>query len=82
MKTRSQTKNETNSILEHIQVYEVNIDFDEASEAWRANKKSIGNGIYKYICSKRCKNKKWCSIKCLPGEDYCKTHLKLNGLYH
>jgi len=29
-------------------VYEVDIDFDEASEAWRANKTSIGNGEYKY----------------------------------
>ena len=30
--------------------YEVNIDFDEASEAWKANKKSTGGGCYKYIC--------------------------------
>ena len=29
-------------------VYEVDIDFDEASEAWRSNKTSIGNGQYKY----------------------------------
>jgi hypothetical protein len=29
-------------------LYEVDIDFDEASEAWRANKTSIGNGQYKY----------------------------------
>ena len=43
MNTRSQTKY-NNSAL-----YEVNIDFDEASEAWRANKKYIGNGSYKYI---------------------------------
>jgi hypothetical protein len=68
MKTRSQRK------LEIRPVYEVNIDFDEASEAWRANKKSIGNGSYKYICAKRCKNNKLCHNKCLPGEDYCKTH--------
>jgi len=37
MKTRSQTKKE------HI-LYEVNIDFDEASREWKKNKKSIGNG--------------------------------------
>ena len=42
MKTRSQTKKE------HI-LYEVNIDFDEASREWKKNKKSIGNGEYKYI---------------------------------
>jgi hypothetical protein len=34
-------------------VYEVDIDFDEASEAWRANKTSIGNGQYKYKGNRR-----------------------------
>jgi hypothetical protein len=29
--------------------YDVDIDFDEASDAWRANKKSIGNGMFKYV---------------------------------
>lgn len=29
-------------------LYDVDINFDEASEAWRANKTSIGNGQYKY----------------------------------
>ena len=29
--------------------YAVNIDFDEASNAWKANKRSIGNGSYRYI---------------------------------
>jgi len=71
MKTRSQTKYENSAI------YEVNIDFDEASEAWKANKKSIGNGMYKYVCSKRGKNNNMCIQRCLPGEIYCKTHLKL-----
>jgi hypothetical protein len=71
MKTRSQTKSETK------QLYEVNINFDEASEAWRANKKSIGNGMYKYLCVKRCKNNNCCANKCIYGEDYCKTHLKM-----
>ena len=28
--------------------YEVNIDFDEASQAWMANKKKCGMGMYKY----------------------------------
>jgi len=26
------------------------IDFDEASDCWRANKMSIGNGMFKYVC--------------------------------
>lgn len=36
--------------------YEVNIDFDEASRAWRANKRRIGEGHFQYIicpCPKR-----------------------------
>ena len=44
MKTRSQQTNK-------IQQFEVNIDFDDATKKWRSNKKSIGNGSYKYICS-------------------------------
>ena len=28
--------------------YEVNIDFDEASKAWMANKKRVGMGMYEY----------------------------------
>ena len=47
MNTRSQTTYEKKAL------YEVNIDFDEASEAWRANKKYIGNGTYKYITPKK-----------------------------
>ena len=34
-------------------LYEVDIDFDEASEAWRSNKTSIGNGEYKYKGNRR-----------------------------
>lgn len=68
MQTRSQTK---------LAIYEVNIDFDEASEAWKANKRTIGNGSYKYVCQKRGKNNNMCILRCLPGEDYCKTHMKM-----
>ena len=69
MQTRSQTiKTE----------YEVNIDFDGASKAWRSNKLSIGNGSYRYVCAKRgIKKNNLCISKCLPGEIYCKTHLKM-----
>jgi hypothetical protein len=31
------------------QQYAVDIEFDEASHAWRANKRAIGNGEFKYI---------------------------------
>ena len=43
MNTRSQQNYENEAL------YEVNIDFDGASEAWKSNKKYIGNGSYKYI---------------------------------
>lgn len=70
MKTRSQTN------YENLALYEVKIDFDEASESWKVNKRSIGNGSYRYLCAKKSKNNN-CSTKCLPGEIYCKTHLKM-----
>ncbi len=59
----------------HLGKSEVYINFDEASAAWKANKKSIGNGSYKYICCVD-KNGKKCGIKCLMGEMYCRTHYK------
>lgn len=71
MKTRSQTNYEKSAL------YEVNIDFDEASAAWRSNKRSIGNGSYRYLCGKKGKNNNYCITNCLPGEIYCKTHLKM-----
>jgi hypothetical protein len=72
VKTRSQIKYE-------MSLYEVNIDFDDASEAWKSNKLSIGNGSYKYVCCNKGKNNKTCIAKCLPGENYCRTHLKTKG---
>ena len=41
----------------------VDVDFDEASAAWRENKKSVGNGCYKYICCVVDKNGKKCGVK-------------------
>jgi hypothetical protein len=56
-------------------LYEVNIDFDEASRAWKANKKSIGNGSYKYICCGITKTGNKCNRQSLDFVHYCKTHL-------
>jgi hypothetical protein len=71
MQTRSQTNYETTT------VYEVNIDFDEASKIWRENKLIIGCGMYRYVCAKRGIRNNMCISKCLPGEIYCKTHLQM-----
>jgi hypothetical protein len=53
----------------------VEVDFDEASAAWRENKKSIGNGSFKYICCAD-KNGKKCGVKCIDREIYCRSHYK------
>lgn len=61
VQTRSQTKPTT---------YEVNIDFDGASAAWKANKKQASiPATYTYICFG--KNCKW---DAQPGINYCKHH--------
>jgi hypothetical protein len=71
MNTRSQTKYNNGSL------YEVSIDFDGASEAWKQNKISIGNGSYRYLCKKRGIRNNICIKKCLQGEEYCCVHLKM-----
>jgi hypothetical protein len=73
MQTRSQTRSQTSD--KPLRETEVYINFDEASAAWKANKKSIGNGSYKYICCVDTNGKK-CGIKCLMGEMYCRIHYK------
>lgn len=59
MKTRSQTAHP---------VYDVNIDFDEASKAWRENKKSGKNGTFVYTCEK-------CKRVPTKGHPLCYLHL-------
>ena len=71
MNTRSQTKS-NNSAL-----YEVDIDFDEASTAWRANKKQVDNGTFKYICCGLTKTGNKCLRQPLQNTEYCKIHTKL-----
>jgi hypothetical protein len=71
MKTRSQTNYENSAL------YEVNINFDEASKYWKENKRYICNGTYKYVCAKLDKNNNCCKNKCLPCEEYCKVNLKM-----
>ena len=68
MLTRSQT-------ISYIKpLYTVEINFDEASEAWKANKKYIGNGTYKYICLQKTKTGNPCKKESLPACDFCKVH--------
>jgi len=57
-------------------MYDVNIDFDQASKMWRNNKISIGNGSYKYICSALCKTGKKCRNQPLKNKQVCHIHNK------
>lgn len=82
MKTRSATTLESDfeqqildsSYPEIPQLYSVDIDFDGASESWKANKKSIGNGSYKYVCQAKTSTGKCCTKKALSFYNFCKTH--------
>ena len=73
MLTRSQTRYINNALYA---LYKVEIDFDEASFAWKSNKKYIGNGTYKYICNQKSKNGNQCKRERTPGMDCCKMHSK------
>jgi hypothetical protein len=68
------TRSESNKI---IRQFEVNIDFDGASEAGKNNKKSIGNSSYKYICIAE-KNGIKCGKSCYKALSYCWQHRKYN----
>ena len=70
MFTRSQSK--LNKVL-----YEVNIDFDEASREWKSNKKQMKNGCYKYICIQITKSGNQCKRESEQGCDFCKCHNKI-----
>ena len=71
MRTRSQTRYITDVVCA---LYKVEIDFGEASFAWKANKKYVGNGTYKYICIQKTKNGNQCKRESLQGGDFCKMH--------
>jgi len=75
MRTRSQTRYITHALCS---LYKVEIDFDEASFAWKANKKYVGNGTYKYICTQKCKNGNQCKRERLQSGDFCKMHSIIN----
>jgi hypothetical protein len=75
MKTIQQVKE--NILYEKNALYEVNIDFDDASEAWKANKKSTGNGCYKYVCDHiSLKTGKKCMRELKDSCDNCHYHRK------
>jgi hypothetical protein len=76
MKTRSQTREEAAAVVLETPMYEVDIDFDGASEAWHMNKKRLANGCYEYICISNTKTGRKCCRKPVSTSDYCCVHLK------
>lgn len=57
---------------------ELNIDFNEASLLWRANKQYLENGNFKYICIGITKKQKQCLNKPLENCKFCHIHRKVN----
>ena len=83
MRTRFQARNEALAVVEekpnaHVQNFfvpsEPMIDFDDASECWRANKKHLGNGQFKYVCPFIKDDKQRCGKNVLKGCMTCRTH--------
>ena len=71
MNTRSKDQLETNN---KGALYEVNIDFDEASTLWRHNKKAIGEGHFKYICTVVKKDGIKCGRTRTHNSEFCWGH--------
>jgi hypothetical protein len=61
---------------QNIEKYAVDIDFNEASAAWRENKKSMPNGMFKYICGCPTKSGKKCIRTPKTGHKFCVFHIK------
>jgi len=72
MLTRSQAR-----ARRSVQPFDVDIDFDDASRAWLANKKRVGQ-MYVYICGHTLRNGGTCQRRslatCIDG--YCFQHAK------
>lgn len=68
-------KMQTRSMTKKVQ-FSVDIDFDGAAEAWKANKVSKGNGTYGYRCEKTTKKGEPCSLIACPFSNFCKRHKK------
>lgn len=79
MITRSQSKKiqeqqELYTKTENIK-YVFEIDFDEASREWNANKIRVGQ-MYSYICGIICKNGNRCKRQRMKSNEYCFMHKK------
>jgi len=58
------------------QEYAVDIDFDEASEAWLVNKKRHHDATYSYKCLGQTKMGRGCNRKPVEHTNFCSCHSK------
>jgi len=59
-------------------MFDNTFDFDYSHQEWMKNKLYLGGGLYRYICEKPGRtSQNICISRCVPGENYCKTHLKM-----
>jgi len=72
MNTRSKSKTKLTKQLKPL--FEVEIDFDDASKEWHKNKRSIGNSQYRYICEIQTNKKGTCNKVCYQNSDKCWIH--------
>jgi hypothetical protein len=59
-----------------LTVFPMDIQFDEAHDAWMANKRKLANGMYRYICCATTKTGKQCGRTPEIDRDMCRTHRK------
>ena len=59
---------------DQVVLYEVNIDFDKASQAWLANKRKLPNSMYKYICLGKTVSGGECKRKPINHTNFCSCH--------
>jgi len=61
-------------IFPDLNEHEVEIDFDQASRLWMANKRRLKNGMYRYICCSIMKTGKRCQRKPVRNNAHCRIH--------
>ena len=57
---------------------EFEIDFDYDSQWWKANKKYVGNGCYRYVCGFILQNNNYCQRNPHKNNHYCYIHSRKN----
>lgn len=55
-------------------MYQVHIDFNAASKAWRQNKKKVDECGFKYICGHKTRKGLPCNNSPLNGKIHCHIH--------